>query len=144
MPKRNRASQTPLHLMLLPAILLTLVYRYVPMGGIIIAFERFIPARGLFGHQAWIGFGNFTYVFGLPETARILRNTVVIAGLKIVGNLLVPIVTALLLNEVRLAADGAAFLHLDGLSQLLAQGEQVAKAHLLDGLVSIWQVDGAN
>jgi protease-4 len=43
-----------------------------------------------------------------------------------------------------LAADAAAFFHLDGLSGLLAQGGQAAQAHLLDGLVSIWQVDGAN
>jgi protease IV len=43
-----------------------------------------------------------------------------------------------------LAADAAAFFHLDGLSALLAQGGQAAQAHLLDGLVSIWQVDGAN
>ncbi len=42
------------------------------------------------------------------------------------------------------AARGASFLHLDWLSQMLAQGEQYAKARLLDGLVSIWQVDGAN
>jgi protease-4 len=52
--------------------------------------------------------------------------------------------TAQRLGLFSLAAEGAAFFHLDGLSQLLAQGEEAAQAHVLDGLVSIWQVDGSN
>jgi putative aldouronate transport system permease protein len=98
---RKRISQLPLHLMLLPAIVIVLIYNYIPMAGIIIAFQRFIPAKGLFGDQKWIGLGNFTFVLSLPDTYRVLRNTVWIAFMKIVAHLVVPIVAALLLNEMR-------------------------------------------
>jgi len=71
------------------------------MIGIIIAFQRFIPARGLFGPQEWVGLGNFRYMLTLPDTYKILRNTIFIAGMKIISGLSVPIIIALLLNEVR-------------------------------------------
>jgi putative aldouronate transport system permease protein len=86
--------------MMLPALLLVFVYSYVPMAGIVIAFQRFIPAKGLFGKQQWIGLGNFQFVLSLPDTYRVLRNTVLIAFLKIVANMVVPITVSLLLNEI--------------------------------------------
>ncbi|AZN41661.1 ABC transporter permease [Paenibacillus albus] len=89
-----------LHLMLLPALVLVLVYSYYPMFGVIIAFEKFSAFKG-FLHSPWVGFDNFRYVFDTPDFPIALRNTIVIAILKIVGNLIVPIVIALLLNEVR-------------------------------------------
>ena len=92
--------ELPLHLMLIAPLLVIVVFSYVPMAGIAIAFQRFIPARGLFGDQKWVGFENFTYVFQLPSVLRALRNTVVIAFLKIVFGQLTPLVFALLLNEL--------------------------------------------
>jgi len=71
------------------------------MVGVIIAFQRFIPAKGLFGHQEWVGLDNFRYMLALPDTYKILRNTVFIAGMKIIVGLIIPIIFALLLNEVR-------------------------------------------
>src|SRR5699024_3688175 len=50
--KRER----PLHLMLLPGVLMILVFNYTTMAGLIIAFQRFTPSKGLFGDQEWIGF----------------------------------------------------------------------------------------
>jgi len=93
--------QLPLYLMLLPGIIVVFIYSYIPMIGIIIAFQRFIPARGLFGPQEWVGLGNFRYMLTLPDTYKILRNTIFIAGMKIISGLSVPIIIALLLNEVR-------------------------------------------
>ena len=90
-----------LHLMLLPGLVLTIIFSYIPMAGIIIAFQRFIPARGLFGDQAFIGFGNFEYMLSMPNVFGVLRNTVVIAGGKIIFGMLVPIIISLMLNEVR-------------------------------------------
>ena len=67
----------------------------------VIAFQKFIPAQGLFGDQKRIGFDNFTYLFHMPGAMSALRNTVVIAFFKIVLGLIVPITVAILLNEVR-------------------------------------------
>ena len=93
--------ELPLHLMLLPGVLMILVFNYTTMAGLIIAFQRFIPSKGLFGDQEWVWFENFSYVFKLPGFTQALKNTIVIAFWKIVLGLLVPIVFALLLNEVR-------------------------------------------
>lgn len=94
----------PLHIMLLPSVILLLIYSYGPMSGLIIAFQKFIPAKGLFGNQKWIGLNNFTYLLSLPGAVRALRNTVIIAFWKIVLNLVIPVLVALMLNEVRHAA----------------------------------------
>lgn len=92
--------ELPLHLMLLPGLLLVIIFNYVPMAGLIIAFQKFIPSKGLFGDQQWIGLGNFQYVFNLPGFSQAFRNTIIIAFWKIILGLLVPITFALLLNEV--------------------------------------------
>ena len=92
--------ELPLHLMLIAPLLVIFIFSYVPMAGIVIAFQRFIPARGLFGDQRWVGFENFTYVFQLPSVLRALKNTIVIAFLKIVFGQLTPIIFALLINEL--------------------------------------------
>jgi len=89
-----------LHLMLIPGIILVLIYSYVPMAGIVIAFQKLNPIMGIRGSE-WVGFGNFVYVFNLPDTARVIWNTVYIATMKIVAGLAVPIIIALLLNELR-------------------------------------------
>jgi len=101
MLSKNLRKQIPFYLMVLPAMILVFIYSYIPMIGIKIAFQRFIPAKGLFGPQEWIGLGNFTYILSLPDTFKVLRNTVFIAGMKIVGGLIVPLIFALLLNEIR-------------------------------------------
>ena len=106
--KKNRPKYTisvfkkelPLHLMLLPGLIIILIFSYVPMGGLIIAFQDFIPSKGLFGNQEWIGLKNFEYVFNLPGFGQAMKNTVIIAFWKIVLGLVVPIVFALMLNEV--------------------------------------------
>lgn len=91
----------PLHVMILPGFLFLLVFNYLPIGGIIIAFQKFIPAKGLFGDQDWIGLRNFEYVMNLPNFDNIMWNTFYIAMMKVILGLLVPIVIAILLNEVR-------------------------------------------
>ncbi|WP_336773099.1 ABC transporter permease [Paenibacillus sp. MMO-58] len=93
-------SQLPLHLMILPGLLLIIVYSYGPMLGAIIAFQDFNPARGIFDSK-WTGLENFRYVMALPGSFQVIWNTLIIAVMKIVIGLLVPIVIALLLNEIR-------------------------------------------
>ena len=103
-PKKHRgitATEIPLHLMLIPGIIVIFIFHYIPLGGLIIAFQRFIPAKGLFGNQRWVGLDNFTYIFSMPNMIGVLRNTVVIAFWKIVLGLVVPITVALMLNELQ-------------------------------------------
>jgi putative aldouronate transport system permease protein len=69
------------------------------MVGIIMSFENYLPTQGIFGSE-WVGLDNFTFLVSLPDTFHVLYNTVFIALLKIIANLLVPIVFALLLNEL--------------------------------------------
>lgn len=96
----NFRRELPLHLMLIPGIVLYLIFCYIPMGGLVIAFQRFVPAKGMFGPQTWVGFENFTYILSMPNTLNVIRNTIVIAFWKIVLGLVVPIAVSLLLNEV--------------------------------------------
>ena len=93
----------PLHLMLLPAIILLLIFAYLPMVGIIIAFQDFVPSGGLKGFftSEWVALDNFKYVFGLKDFRQVLINTLVIAIMKIIAGIVVPLILALLLNEVK-------------------------------------------
>jgi putative aldouronate transport system permease protein len=93
-------KEIPLHAMILPGLLLVVIYKYIPMLGIAIAFEKFIPSLGIAGSR-WIGLGNFKYVLDMPDTAQVLWNTISIALMKMVVGLIVPIAVALLLNEIR-------------------------------------------
>ena len=94
------SSEWPMHLMILPPLIVVLIFSYGPMFGFAMAFQKFIPAQGMWGSD-WIGFDNFIYVFQLPSFTQVLWNTVYIAGLKIVIGLIVPLSVALLLNEMR-------------------------------------------
>ncbi|WP_462409411.1 ABC transporter permease [Neobacillus sp. Marseille-QA0830] len=98
--KRSWKQQLPFHLMLLPPIIFVIVYSYGPMLGLVIAFQKFIPALGFSGSK-WVGFENFQYVLELPNFTSVIWNTLVISVFKIIANLVVPITIALLLNEIR-------------------------------------------
>lgn len=93
--------EMPLHFMLLPGVVLVFIFSYIPMFGLTIAFQDFIPLKGLLGDQEWVGLDNFRYVFSLPTTWQVVGNTLFIATMKIVAGLIVPITFALMLNEVR-------------------------------------------
>ncbi|WP_341282098.1 ABC transporter permease subunit [Paenibacillus sp. FSL H8-0537] len=101
MLQRRWKREIPLHLIILPGFLFLIVFSYLPIGGIIIAFQKFIPAKGLFGDQQWVGLSNFQYVMNMPNFNSIMWNTLYIAVLKIILGLFVPIVIAILLNEVK-------------------------------------------
>ena len=88
------------HLMLLPGMVFLLLFNIVPMFGIIIAFQNFIPARGMFGSD-FVGLHNFRMIMLFPEIGQVMFNTVYIAISKIILGLIVPIVFAILLNELR-------------------------------------------
>lgn len=99
--RRRLKKELPLHLMMIPGLIIIAIFSYMPMAGLIIAFQKFIPAKGMFGDQQWIGLDNFRYLFKLPNFRTVVWNTVYIAGFKIILGLIVPIIVSLLLNEMR-------------------------------------------
>jgi putative aldouronate transport system permease protein len=90
----------PLHLMLVPGIVLVLIFSYIPMAGIMMAFQKYVPNKGLFG-SPFIGLKNFQLLIDYPDIGRIFFNTVYIAVMKIVAGMVVPVTIAILLNELR-------------------------------------------
>ncbi|MCM3128828.1 ABC transporter permease [Paenibacillus provencensis] len=90
----------PLHLMILPGLILVFVFSYIPMAGLVIAFQNFSPIAG-FRNMNWVGLDNFRYLLDLPGFGQVVWNTVFISVMKIVTGLVVPVLVALLLNEVR-------------------------------------------
>lgn len=100
--KNKKKRKTPLafySMLFLPTLLL-IVYSYVPMGGIIIAFQNYKPLMGFFKSE-FVGLENFRQVFQSSQFGRAMVNTVIIAFWKIVWGLIVPVVFALMLNELR-------------------------------------------
>ena len=95
----------PLHLMLLPSVVLIAIYSYVPMLGMVIAFQNYNMNIGLglsaFWKSEFVGLENFRRIFADPDFAQALANTVRIAVLKMTTMFFIPITFALLLNEVR-------------------------------------------
>lgn len=89
----------PLHLILLPGVILLLIYSYGPMLGLVMAFQKFSPSLGFTGSK-FVGLDNFIYVFNMPDTMQVLWNTIYIAFIKIATGIIVPVIFALLLNEV--------------------------------------------
>ena len=93
-------SQKLLILMVAPMIVYMVIFKYIPMYGIVIAFKDFSFIRGIFGSE-WTGFENFRRFFASPYCWRIIRNTLKISSASLVFGFPIPIVFALLLNELR-------------------------------------------
>ena len=91
-------KQWQYHLMLLPGVLLVLIFSYIPLYGVIIAFQNYNPGMGF--SSPWVGFKNFQYLFSQPAFLRTIWNTFYIAFFKLIGGIVVPVVFALLLNEL--------------------------------------------
>ncbi|PRA07711.1 protein lplB [Paenibacillus sp. MYb63] len=98
--KKGSSRTLALDLMLLPAVILTFIFAYIPMGGLVIAFQDYKPWLG-FAKSSWIGLEHFQFLFSMPENVQVIWNTLIIAGLKLIGGLIAPLIFALLLNEVR-------------------------------------------
>ena len=88
------------YLMLVPVLVFLLIFHIAPLFGIVIAFERFLPAKGII-QSDWVGLKYFRNLVSLPESWRIFRNTVIIAVEKIILGIVVPVFFSILLNELR-------------------------------------------
>ncbi|MFW5777440.1 MAG: ABC transporter permease [Spirochaetota bacterium] len=103
MKNKPFVSARPLHLMLLPAVVLLIVYNYVPMAGIVMAFQRFDIFLGIraFWESQWVGFQNYRDLIRMGDPINVVLNTLNIAVWKIIFGTIVPLFIALLLNELR-------------------------------------------
>lgn len=98
--KARRSRTLSYWIMVVPALAWMLAFNIVPMFGIVMAFQDFNPGRGILGSE-FVGFENFSYMLELKDVAQIFENTIVIAVWKLVLNVLVPVLFALLLNEMK-------------------------------------------
>ncbi|MCA0755457.1 ABC transporter permease subunit [Paenibacillus sp. N4] len=90
----------PLHLLILPATVIAVLFHYLPIIGLVMAFQDYKPWLGFFKSE-WVGLQHFEALFLFDESVQVIWNTLIISVLKIVCGLFVPIVISLLLNEVR-------------------------------------------
>ncbi|MFR8340330.1 MAG: hypothetical protein ACLVAW_28685 [Eisenbergiella massiliensis] len=97
---RDFCKNKALHLMLLPCLVLLAVYSYVPLVGLKMAFERFIPSKGLFGNQKFVGMYWFKYLFSMDDFFYALQY-IVISCSKLILTMLTSIIFAILINEMR-------------------------------------------
>lgn len=88
-----------LTLLAVPALILMVLFRYLPIGGIILAFKRFSIPKGIFG-SPWIGFNNFKFLFLTKDAFIITRNTLCYNAVFIVLNLICAVTLAIALNEL--------------------------------------------
>lgn len=96
--KRKLRTQWHYHIMLIPSVILVFIFSYIPLYGLIIAFQKYNPAMGF--QSPWVGLNNFRYLFAQPNFVRTIWNTLFIAFFKIIGGIIVPVTFSLLLNEV--------------------------------------------
>ena len=98
--RKNLTSHPMLYAMALPVVAYYLIFHYAPMYGMVMAFQRFVPARGFFRSE-WIGLQHFRAFFTDYYFFRLVRNTLVINVYQLVFGFPVPVIFALLLNELR-------------------------------------------
>lgn len=101
MATNKRIQEKPLHLMMIPSLVLLFLFCYIPMFGVIIAFQKYYPSLGIV-HSKFIGWDNFEYMLEIPFVLQTVKNTIIIAVMKIIIGAVVPIAVAILLNEIRI------------------------------------------
>lgn len=97
---RNMRKHWMLYVMILPGILFYIIFKYIPLGGSVIAFQNFQIMKGIWS-SPWVGLDNFKFIFTYQDFYNVLRNTALIAFYKLVVGFPAPILLALLFNEVR-------------------------------------------
>ncbi|MCK3894743.1 sugar ABC transporter permease [Streptococcus suis] len=92
-------QQKLLLLMLLPGLVLTFIFRYIPMYGVLIAFKDYNPLKGVLGSE-WIGFEEFTKFLSSPNFGILLANTLKLSVYGLLLGFLPPIILAIMLNQL--------------------------------------------
>ncbi len=98
--KRDIIKNKYIYLMAIPVVAFYISFCYIPMGGLVIAFQDYAPAKGILGSE-WVGFQNFINFFNDYQFTRLLRNTIFLSLKLIIFGFPAPILLALLINEIR-------------------------------------------
>lgn len=98
--KRKSKKNWPLYVLCIPALVFVLIFAYGPMVGLVMAFQDYKPWLGITG-STWIGWDNFARIFQYKEATQSIINTLIIAVIKIIVGIIVPIFMAILLSEIR-------------------------------------------
>src|SRR5690554_3309214 len=93
-------QQWEIQIMVVPGIVCILIFSYIPMYGVLMAFQDYNIFEGFF-RSPWVGMKHFVAFFHAPEFWRIIRNTIAISLLKLIVGFPAPIILALMLNEIR-------------------------------------------
>jgi putative aldouronate transport system permease protein len=96
---KTLSMQWQYHVLLIPAVVLVFIFSYIPLYGLIIAFQKYTPSMG-FGSR-WVGLANFQFLFHQPNFVHTIWNTFYISFFIILLGILVPVTYSLLLNEVQ-------------------------------------------
>lgn len=89
-----------LYIMMIPGVFYFLIFHYVPMYGVLIAFKDFSFKKGILGSD-WIGLENFRYMFQLDNFYTVFKNSISLSLLRIVFTFPIPILLALLMNDIK-------------------------------------------
>ncbi|MCI2069373.1 MAG: ABC transporter permease subunit [Bacilli bacterium] len=98
--KRDIRKNWPMYLIFLPIAAYFIIFCYVPMVGIVIAFERYSPTKGIL-RSPWVGWENFADLFNGDTFGLVMRNTIFMALLNLTIGFLAPVVFAILLSQVK-------------------------------------------
>lgn len=93
--------QRQLILMILPGLLIVLIFNYIPMYGALMAFQKFNPAKGVFGSE-WVGLKYFEMFFSNPLAWRLIKNTFILGFYSLLWGFPAPIILALLMDQIKL------------------------------------------
>ncbi|WP_414730970.1 ABC transporter permease [Bacillus sp. FJAT-28004] len=89
-----------IYILLVPGLIYFLLFKYLPMGGVVIAFQDYHPFKGFLGSD-WVGMKHFTRLFGDPDFFKLLGNTLMLSFYNLAFGFPAPIILALMLNELR-------------------------------------------
>ncbi|QTH43523.1 sugar ABC transporter permease [Cohnella sp. LGH] len=89
-----------LYMMVLPCIVFFIIFNYIPMGGLLLAFKDYKFNKGILG-SPWVGFDYFQTFFNSYQSGMLIKNTLIISGMKLFLYLPFPIILALMFNEIR-------------------------------------------
>ena len=98
--KRIFKDNLTLFMLVLPGLICLIVFSYIPMGGIVIAFKNYIPRKGIFG-SPWVGLDNFEFLFRSPDILKLIRNTALYGSAFLILDLITQMGLALLFYFMR-------------------------------------------
>ena len=98
--KKSIRKNWQLYIFLLLPVAYIIIFKYIPMGGVVIAFKDFKMKYGIFGSE-WVGFEHFIRFFNTPQFAKVIKNTLILSLYSLAAGFPIPIIFALMMNCVK-------------------------------------------